>query len=43
MELVLKSLLGRNKLLEANVSGFANSLPYDLEELFGTFSKWHKF
>ena len=32
VELVLKSLSGRNKSLEAPVFGFSNSLPYDLEE-----------
>ena len=31
-ELILKSLLGRNKSLEAPVFGFSNSHPYDLEE-----------
>ena len=30
--LVLKSLSGRNKSLEAHVFGFSDSLPYDLEE-----------
>ena len=32
VELVLKSLSGRNKSLEVPVFGFSHSLPYDLKE-----------
>ena len=32
VELILNSLSGRNKSLEAPVFGFSNSDPYDLEE-----------